>query len=520
MTKITAELAKQLENKLAQGIDLFYKREFDKSESCYREILSVVPQHPKTIHYLAHIYAAKKQYDTAIELGVQSSQYGNNDDQLKIDLGLWYISKTDFEAAIDQLSPLKESEHYYSVHEYLCMAHRKLNQLEASIHHAKLAVAIGFNKFRLCWQQLLEQFLVYKTLSNNAIFHLKQTTVKMRQQSYTANEWFKLCMKARFELHTSAAINKNLSLSWLHSECKQPDRYHQQLMQYQYWRGEPLTDKTILVLPEQGIGDEIFFSNTIADVIADAKHCIISCDRRLKTLYQRSFPAATIYACSRDQTPWEQDKHRIDYVVFIGSLLLYYRKEKTDFPAINGWLKLNTDQLANYRAYLNNIDQQMKIGIAWRSKKNRLVTNSSADYLDLNDLLPLFQLPNITFVNLQYDNAEQELIDFQRQHDISIVTPELDLLNDIDGTAHLLSALDLSITPFISTHALAGAIGAPLWVLQTPMIEFNFCGEERSPFYPHIRNFKKQTYSDWQPAIIELKQAVIIEQQTWKKNNG
>src|SRR5882762_7473920 len=62
------------------------------------------------------------------------------------------------------------------------------------------------------------------------------------------------------------------------------------------WQGEPLTGKTILVYPEQGLGDEIMYGSCIRELVARARHVAIECDHKLGALFARSFPLCTVTA--------------------------------------------------------------------------------------------------------------------------------------------------------------------------------------------------------------------------------
>src|SRR5439155_1590673 len=62
------------------------------------------------------------------------------------------------------------------------------------------------------------------------------------------------------------------------------------------WQGEPLTGKTILVYPEQGLGDEIMYGSCIRELVARVRHVSIECDHKLGALFARSFPLCTVTA--------------------------------------------------------------------------------------------------------------------------------------------------------------------------------------------------------------------------------
>ena len=65
------------------------------------------------------------------------------------------------------------------------------------------------------------------------------------------------------------------------------------------WEGQPLHNKSLLITAEEGIGDEIFFASCFNDAIGAAEQCLIECDPRLVSLFQRSFPDAAVREVER-----------------------------------------------------------------------------------------------------------------------------------------------------------------------------------------------------------------------------
>nr|WP_293749552.1 tetratricopeptide repeat protein [uncultured Paraglaciecola sp.] len=107
---------------------------------------------------------------------------------------------------------------------------------------------------------------------------------------------------------------------------------HWQALPFPEWQGEALQDKTLLVLAEQGLGDEILFGSCLPELIKLSKHCIIECDTRLGDLYRTSFPEATIKAVVRQQRDWLKDLSSVDVCIPLGSISRFLRKNLTDFP--------------------------------------------------------------------------------------------------------------------------------------------------------------------------------------------
>ena len=89
------------------------------------------------------------------------------------------------------------------------------------------------------------------------------------------------------------------------------------------------------------------------------------------------------------------------------------------------------------------------MGIAWRSSKRSQERNFT--YTGLSEWGPVLGVPGVVFVNLQYDDCEEELVEARERFGVEIHVPEgLDQFNDIEGVAALMSGLDLVLT--VDTH--------------------------------------------------------------------
>ena len=106
-------------------------------------------------------------------------------------------------------------------------------------------------------------------------------------------------------------------------------RVDRQIANAPYWDGT--NGKTIVVYGEQGIGDEIMFASMLPDLMKN-NTVILECHKRLKHLFEESFPGLIVYGTREDsELTWPSD-HQIDYRVSIGSLGRWFRQEKNDFP--------------------------------------------------------------------------------------------------------------------------------------------------------------------------------------------
>lgn len=293
---------------------------------------------------------------------------------------------------------------------------------------------------------------------------------------------------ATFNRGYAALARGDLAAGWLGLEARfasgqaKPDRR----LRIPAWDGGDLGGKTVLVWREQGVGDELMHASCYGDLIARAGRVIVECEPRLVDLFARSFPDAMV----RRET---EDPGDADVQVAAGSLPRILRTRLADFPNRPAWLVPNTLRGAAFREWLGRLagpsssgtgEAQLTVGICWRS---RLVTGGrAANYTALEQWAPVFAVPGICLVNLQYDECEGELAAAEARFGIRIVRPPVDLLNDLDGAAALTSKLDLVISAGTSVAEMAGALGVPVWRLSAAG-EWTALGTRCRPWFPAMR---------------------------------
>lgn len=265
------------------------------------------------------------------------------------------------------------------------------------------------------------------------------------------------------------------------------------------WRGESLVERRILVWREQGIGDEVMFATCLPSLLAQAKHVTVECDRRFTALFARSFPTATVLPAPQTL---DQRVEGVDFHAALGSLPRYVRPHLSDFPQSRVVLRADERAVARWRQRLAGLADGLMVGVAWRSAQ--LDAERMPDYTRLEDWGPVFAVPGVTFVNLQYGECAAELDSARRRFARAPhVFPDLDLKDDLDEVAALISALDLVIVPAISTGELAGALGVPVWRLGRDG-DWTALGAAVRPWFPSMRVFRcrpGETVADQLPKV-------------------
>lgn len=217
------------------------------------------------------------------------------------------------------------------------------------------------------------------------------------------------------------------------------------------WNGEK--GKKVVVYGEQGIGDEINFASCIPDLQKDCE-VIIDCDKRLESLFRRSFNCPTYGTRYKEKHDWAE-KEEIEAHVAVGALPQFYRKTDSDFPG-KPYLIPNPQFCVQWRALLDSLGPRLKVGVAWNA--GRPHTFSERRSLPLETLSPLFEL-DCDFISLEYKPPEGH-----EKYGIHHWPWGVESY-DYDQTASLVSELDLVISVTTTVHHLAGALGKECWVL-------------------------------------------------------
>ena len=283
------------------------------------------------------------------------------------------------------------------------------------------------------------------------------------------------------------------------------------------WNGTSLRGRTLHVLREQGLGDEIMYSSCFPQIISDARHCHIECEPRLERLFARSFPQATFYPVGDDRVKQQEvSAMNVDVRSYTASLPHYLRNSVRDFPDHQGYLKADPERVAYWRQQLAALGDGLKIGISWRG--GTVFTHRERRTLSLDALHPVITVPGVRWVNLQYGARATEIADFERAHGVPIVDWPAAIDGDYDETAALVSALDLVISVCTSVVHLTGALGRPVWVMAAYIPEWRYgLSGETMPWYPTAHLFRQAELGAWDSVINNVHQALIQRISTTNK---
>lgn len=252
------------------------------------------------------------------------------------------------------------------------------------------------------------------------------------------------------------------------------------------WEGQDLTDKTILVLGEQGHGDTIQFVRFVQDLHNLGAKILLYSNQSLKPLFLNSLKIENVIT-DYDQIP------TFDYWIPMMSL-----------PTILG---TQLETLTHYQYYLvadsttvqiwqNRLGpkKKLRVGISWSGRRDTWMNRHKGMPFE-HAVNFIKSLPEYEWYNLQVDCTNEEN---QTLNKIGVHTYP-GQVNNFADTAGLIMNLDVVLSVDTAVAHLSGSLGRPTWImLPQYMVDWRWLLDRNdSPWYPTARLFRQSKIGDW-----------------------
>ena len=255
------------------------------------------------------------------------------------------------------------------------------------------------------------------------------------------------------------------------------------------WAGEDISDKTILIYTEQGLGDIIQFARYLPLVVGRARRVLLAASAPTRRLLSR-LPGLTVIA------PEDIAEQQIDVHCALLSLPRAFGTRIDTIPATMPYLQADPQEAARWRALISG--EGPRVGIVWAgnpaTKRDRFRSPR------LHSVAPLFEVPGVTFVSLQMGPGRQDLAETPLPAGVVDLADEI---TDLADTAAIMAGLDLVISSCTAPLHLAGALGRPTWAMIPFAPHFPWLlSRTDSPWYPSMRLYRQsQPGTDWSSVV-------------------
>lgn len=252
--------------------------------------------------------------------------------------------------------------------------------------------------------------------------------------------------------------------------------------------------RSVLLIDEQGIGDQIMFASMLPDLAAVASSVTCLCDPRMLALLRHSFPGVEFIPVGVTL-----DLSRFGHVLAIGSLGRLFRNRTEDFPGVP-YLSPAPAPVEAWRRRLGPKTARLRVGLSWRGGTR--ITGTAQRSLPLAGLAPLLNRSDCEFVSLQYGGAQAEI----EAVNATLARPVLSLpaagIDDFEQLAAVVLNLDAVVSVQTALVHLCGAVGAPCLAMLPSVPEWRYgAGGERMVWYGSVTLLRQAAAGGWGPVI-------------------
>ena len=296
-------------------------------------------------------------------------------------------------------------------------------------------------------------------------------------------------------------LQEDFAAGWKNYQCRKTHPgYIRHRVDLPRWQGEVMAERPLLLLGEQGIGDEIMFAGLIHDLLARVPHLAVVCEARLHALLSRSWPGIRFVDAA--DLPRLSAAGAYECHAYMGDLAEYLRPDVASFARASSPY-LRADEGLRQRFVRRKEGQPLRIGLAWHTSNQ---VDGYLRSLQLEQLAGMMHLPGTEWVSLQYGDfagLEEQVMRAGVQLEVDRT---VDQLKDMESFAAQISTLDLVISIDNSTAHLAGALGIPTWLLLPVFPDWRwFLNREESLWYRSVRIFRQKEQGVWAPVLQQVR---------------
>jgi tetratricopeptide (TPR) repeat protein len=255
------------------------------------------------------------------------------------------------------------------------------------------------------------------------------------------------------------------------------------------WNGESLAGKTIVLFPEQGLGDAIQFMRYLPLVARDAALVLFQ-------LHDALVPLATDLPGNCRLISTREQVSGVDYSCSLLSLPRVFHTTLDNVPARVPYVRAEPQAVEHWQARLGPRRSRLRVGLVWSG--NRDHAN------DHNRSIPLESIRRVAPADVEFYSLQKELreTDQEALDAWEGLTHFGDELRTFMDTAALASLMDVVISVDTSVAHLAGALGRPLRLLLPFVPDWRWAvGRDDTPWYPTARLYRQPAISQWEPAL-------------------
>ncbi|HEY2179111.1 MAG TPA: tetratricopeptide repeat-containing glycosyltransferase family protein [Caulobacteraceae bacterium] len=258
------------------------------------------------------------------------------------------------------------------------------------------------------------------------------------------------------------------------------------------WDGAPLGKGALLLVADQGYGDGIQFCRYIPWARQRCSKLVVACSKELQPLISK-VPGVDVIFDAWNACP------KVDAWETLSGLPRHHKTRLTNIPGEIPYLAPTPDVKAHWAARLDQLAPRgrPRVGLVWAGRPTHM--NDRNRTIHLSRLAPVTDLDHINFISLQKGPATEQIGGYFGRAPLINLGPEL---SDFGDSAAVIAELDLLLCVDTSVGHVAGATGAPAWIMLPYAPDWRWLRERSdTPWYPSLRLFRPPAPKDWDSVI-------------------
>lgn len=260
------------------------------------------------------------------------------------------------------------------------------------------------------------------------------------------------------------------------------------------WTGEEdLSDSTILVIADEGLGDNILFGRYLNNLSKIAKHVKYIARKELYDLFKYNFPDVEILTEVKDF-----EKIDCDYCVTTMDLPTCFKFDGTNYEQAEGYMNVDDKLVEEFKEkYVNK--ETFNIGIMHRGISTQMLERNVL----LQQLLPLTEIEGVQLYSFQYKEPDY------RFKNTNVINLGKNFESFLD-TAVAVKSMDLMVSTDNGTLNLSGALGQKTFMLLRHIPDWRWPLDRKDDigWYKNVKPFYNDIGDDWDKTIQRLKKEV------------
>jgi Flp pilus assembly protein TadD len=431
------------------------------------------------LHQSSRLLEAVNAYCTALEICPTITEAFENLAEAQTELKLFDDALLSIQAAI----ALKPSR---------AISHTRLARILARLGQHQEAIDVATHALKLSPKNATT--LLIRSNAHRALNELQESIADLRQAIALDPNNPELPYNLSFDL----LLSEQFEEGWQRYESRfQTENFLKSTPQMvsPRWNGtDSLDGKTILVCPEQGLGDQIQFARYALVLLGMGAKVIMPVAPALVDIVQSMHPDVLVKSSLQPASSLPQH----DYYIPLMSLLGIFKTDLNNIPYADRYITPDAAITAKWQARFANKSSKPQVGLTWSG--SQLHVNDHNRSMSLTQLAPLLNL-DVDWHILQTEIREADEV-LLPQTPLKDWRPELTSLHE---TAGLLDQLDLLITVDTSVAHLSAALGKPTWIMLPYAPDFRWLlNRSDTPWYPSVQLFRQSKPRNWESVTSQI----------------